>query len=151
VLTNPANRDNLARFRFLDPDAPTFYPDWDDSASTTVNLLRTEAGRDPYNPELTELIGELSTRSEEFRGRWAAHDVRLHHTGSKRFHHPVVGKLTLAFEAMPLPSDPGLTLTAYHAEPGSPSQDGLRLLAGWAASEKVGHAHAGRSADGTGA
>lgn len=138
VFANPANRDNLARFRFFDPASETFYPDWADSASTTVNLLRTEAGRDPYNTELTELIGELSTRSEDFRSRWAAHDVRLHHTGSKRFHHPAVGDLTLEYEAMPLPADPGLTLTAYHAEPGSSSHDGLRLLASWAASEKAG-------------
>lgn len=136
VFANPANRGNLARFRFLDPASDELYPDWEDSASTTVNLLRTEAGRDPYNPDLTELIGELSTRSQEFRTRWAAHDVRLHHTGTKRFHHPLVGALDLAFEAMPLPADPGLTLTAYHAEPGSPSHEGLRLLASWAASEQ---------------
>lgn len=137
VFANPANRANLARFRFLDPAAGEFYPDGDDSAPVTSNLLRTEAGRDPYNPELTELIGELSTRSEHFRTLWATHDVRLHHTGTKRFHHPDVGDLELAFEAMPLPADPGLTLTAYHAEPGTPSHDGLRLLASWAASEKA--------------
>jgi transcriptional regulator with XRE-family HTH domain len=138
VFADPANRDNLARFRFLDPASNDFYPDWDDSASVTANLLRTEAGRDPFNPELTELIGELSTRSQDFRALWATHDVRLHHTGVKQFHHPVVGELALAFEAMPLPADPGLTLTAYHAEPGTPSHDGLRLLASWAASEKAG-------------
>jgi transcriptional regulator with XRE-family HTH domain len=137
VFANPANRDNLARFRFLDPASNDFYPDSEDSASVTTNLLRTEAGRDPYNSELTELIGELSTRSQDFRTLWATHDVRLHHTGAKRFHHPVVGELTLAFEAMPLPADPGLTLTAYHAEPGTPSHDGLKLLASWAATEKT--------------
>ncbi|HZP53475.1 helix-turn-helix transcriptional regulator [Actinocrinis sp.] len=133
ALENPANRDNLARFCFLDPAATTFYPQWEDSASTTVNLLRTEAGRDPYNPDLTELVGELSTRSQEFRARWAKHDVRLHHTGTKRFHHPAIGELDLAFEAMPLPADPGLTLTAYHAEPGSPADDALHVLASWSA------------------
>jgi len=104
VFVNPARPVNLARFRFLDPASMEFYPDWEDSASTTVNLLRTEAGRDPYNKALTDLVGELSTRSDEFRVRWAAHDVRLHHTGVKRFHHPIVGELTLAFEAMPLPA-----------------------------------------------
>lgn len=133
VFADPANRANLARFCLLDPQSHKLYPTWDKAADTTVNLLRTEAGRDPYNRELTELIGELSTRSEEFRQRWAEHDVRLHHTGTKRFHHPVVGELVLAFEAMPLPADPGLTLTAYTAEPGTPSHDGLRLLASWAA------------------
>jgi transcriptional regulator with XRE-family HTH domain len=139
VFANPANRGNLARFRFLDPASNDFYPDWDDSASVTANLLRTEAGRDPHNPDLTELIGELSTRSQDFRTLWAAHDVRLHHTGVKLFHHPVVGELALAFEAMPLPADPGLTLTAYHAEPGTPAHDSLRLLASWAASEEAEH------------
>ena len=81
-------------------------------------LLRTEAGRDPYNRELTDLVGELATRSEEFRSRWAAHNVRLHRAGTKRFHHPVVGDVELAFDALELPGEPGLTLTAYTAEPG---------------------------------
>ncbi len=124
---------NLARFCFLDPRADDFYPDWDEAANTTVALLRTEAGRDPYDKALTDLVGELATRSDEFRTRWAAHNVRLHHNGRKQFHHPVVGRLDLAFEAMPLPADPGLTLTAYSAEPGTPTSDGLRLLASWAA------------------
>jgi transcriptional regulator with XRE-family HTH domain len=123
---------NLARFCFLDPAADDFYPDWKGAADTTVNLLRTEAGRDPYNKALSELVGELATRSDDFRTRWAAHNVRLHHTGAKQFQHPVVGRLDLAFEAMPLPADPGLTLTAYSAEAGTPAHDALRLLASWA-------------------
>jgi hypothetical protein len=133
LFQNPANRENLARFCFLDARAWEFYPDWAHSANTTANLLRTEAGRDPFSQELTELIGELSTRSTEFRGRWAAHDVRLHYTGVKQFHHPEVGGLVLGFEAMPLPADPGLTLTSYHAEHGTAAHDGLRLLASWGA------------------
>lgn len=124
---------NLARFCFLDQRAEEFYPDWNDAANTTVALLRTEAGRDPYDRALTDLVGELATRSDEFRARWAAHDVRLHHTGVKRFLHPVVGRLDLGFEAMPMPADPGHTLTAYSAEPGSAASDALRLLASWAA------------------
>ncbi|WP_433178640.1 helix-turn-helix transcriptional regulator [Actinoallomurus sp. CA-150999] len=143
AFDDPARPVNLARFRFLNPRAADFYPDWEDSANTTVALLRTEAGRDPYDRALQDLIGELATRSEDFRTLWAAHDVRLHHTGVKNFHHPVVGDLTLPFEAMPLPADPGLTLTAFSAEPGSPAQDALNLLASWAASvetEEVGSA-----------
>ena len=128
---------NLARFCFLDPRADDLYPDWDNAASTTVNLLRTEAGRDPHNRALTDLVGELATRSDDFRTRWAAHNVRLHHTGVKHFHHPVVGRLDLAFEAMPLPADPGLTLTAYSAAPGTPAHDALRLLASWAATAET--------------
>ncbi|MGI5242038.1 helix-turn-helix transcriptional regulator [Dactylosporangium sp. CA-139066] len=133
AFAGPQRPVNLARFCFLDPAAEDFYPNWDDAANTTVALLRTEAGRDPYDKALTDLVGELVTRSEDFRTLWAAHNVRLHHTGVKQFRHPVVGPLSLGFEAMPLPADPGLTMTAYHAEPGSPSQDGLRLLASWAA------------------
>ena len=87
----------------------------------------------PTTGGLSELIGELSTRSEEFRGRWAAHNVRIHTTGVKRLHHPVVGDLELAFETFPLAADPGQSLLTYTAEPGSPSQDALRLLASWAA------------------
>ena len=123
---------NLARFCFLDQRAQDFYPDWNDAANTTVALLRTEAGRDPYDKALTDLVGELATRSEDFRTRWAAHEVRLHHTGTKRFQHPLVGRLDLGFEAMPMPADPGLTLTAYSAEPGTPASDALRMLASWA-------------------
>jgi transcriptional regulator with XRE-family HTH domain len=133
AFDDPARPANLARFNFLDPRAPDFYPDWNNSANTTVSLLRTEVGRDPHNRDLSDLVGELATRSDEFRVRWAAHDVRLHRSGVKHFHHPVVGALELAFEAMDLPADPGLTLTAYTPEPGSPSEDALRLLASWAA------------------
>jgi transcriptional regulator with XRE-family HTH domain len=124
---------NLARYCFLDPSAEDFYPDWADAADTTVALLRTEAGRDPYNRALTDLVGELATRSDAFRTRWAAHDVRLHHTGTKRFRHPLVGDLSVGFNATELPADLGLTLTVYTAEPGSESAEKLALLASWAA------------------
>jgi transcriptional regulator with XRE-family HTH domain len=133
AFATPARPVNLARFRFLDPAARQFYPDFSDSAHTTVALLRTEAGRDPFNKSLTDLIGELSTRSEEFRALWAAHNVRLHRSGLKHFHHPAVGRIDLMFEAMALEADEGLTLTAYTAEPGTPSHDALVLLASWAA------------------
>jgi len=95
--------------------------------------LRAEAGRNPYDRELSVLIGELSTRSEEFRVRWAAHNVRIHTTGVKLIHHPIVGDLELPFESFPLAADPSQSLLTYTAEPGSPSQDALRLLASWAA------------------
>jgi len=137
VLASPRHPANLARFRFLDPAARDFYPDFSESARTTVALLRTEAGRDPFSKSLTGLIGELSTRSEEFRALWAAHDVRLHRSGLKHFRHPAIGLLDLGFEAMALEADQGLTLTAYTAQPGTPSHDGLRLLASWAASRQL--------------
>jgi transcriptional regulator with XRE-family HTH domain len=124
---------NTARFIFLDPRATTFYVDWDRVAHDVVAVLRAEAGRDPYDRELTDLVGELSTRSELFRKLWAAHNVRSHDTGLKRFHHPVVGELSLTFESMELVADPGLTMTIYTAEPGSRSEEALNLLASWSA------------------
>jgi transcriptional regulator with XRE-family HTH domain len=133
VLDTRQQPANLARFCFLDERAGEFYPDWTAIADTTVALLRSEAGRDPYDRALTDLIGELATRSDEFRARWAAHDVRLHLTGAKRLHHAVVGHLDLVFNTMQLPADPGLTLAVYTAEPGSPTEEKLALLASWAA------------------
>ncbi|KAA0940169.1 helix-turn-helix transcriptional regulator [Streptomyces apricus] len=124
---------NIARFQFLDPTSRGFFPDWNASVNTTVSLLRTEAGRAPGDTELTGLIGELVTRSDEFRTAWAKHNVRLHHTGRKAFGHPAIGEITLDFDAMQLPGDAGLTLTAYSAEPGTPEHDALMLLASWAA------------------
>jgi transcription regulator MmyB-like protein len=133
LLADPVRSPNIARFIFLDPASRDFYLDWEQLAGDTVALLRAEAGRDPYDRDLTALVGELSTRSETFRTRWAAHNVRLHRTGVKRLHHPVVGDLSLAYESMELTADQGLRLNAYSAEPGSASQDALNLLASWAA------------------
>jgi MmyB-like transcription regulator ligand binding domain len=144
IFAQPGRPANIARFIFLDPVAPDFYLDWDSLTSDTVALLRAEAGRDPYDRALSDLIGELSTHSEIFRTRWAAHNVRFHRTGVKRLHHPVVGELTLTYESMELTADQGLRLNAYSAEPGSPSQDAVNLLASWAATP---HDQPGRSTD----
>jgi hypothetical protein len=133
IYADPVTPPNNARFTFLDPQATEFFRDWDKIANDIVALLHAEAGRDPYDRQLSDLIGELSTRSEEFRVRWAAHDVRTHTTGVKRLHHPVVGDLDLPFESFPLAADPSQSLLTYTAEPGSPSQDALNLLASWAA------------------
>ena len=118
---------------FLDAHAAEFFRDWNRVVNDTVALLHAEAGRHPYDRRLSDLIGELSTRSDEFRGRWAAHDVQIHTTGVKLIHHPVVGDLDLSFESFPRAADPSQSLLVYTAEPGSPSHDALRLLASWAA------------------
>ncbi|RZD73348.1 transcriptional regulator [Streptomyces albidoflavus] len=137
VYADPHNQANLARFNFLDPASRHFYPDWDLAADVAVAILRTEAGRNPHDKELHDLVGELSTRSDAFRTRWGAHNVRHHGTGTKRFHHAAVGALTLAYEGLEMATEPGLTLTVYTAEPGSPSDEGLRLLASWAADRET--------------
>jgi transcriptional regulator with XRE-family HTH domain len=133
LFADPVRPVNSARFVFLNPRSHQFFPDWERSANDIVAILRTEAGRHPYDRGLSDLVGELSTRSDDFRTRWAVHNVRLHRTGLKRMHHPIVGDLELTYEAMEFPADPGLTMFAYSAEPGSPSDDGLKLLASWAA------------------
>jgi transcriptional regulator with XRE-family HTH domain len=133
VIGDGGRTPNLARFQFLDPAAHDFYPDWDLFAGMCVAIMRAEAGRDPHDKGLQDLVGELSTRSETFRRLWGAHDVRTHGAGTKRFRHPVVGELTLAYEELAVTAEPGQVLMVYTAEPGSPSADRLRLLASWAA------------------
>jgi transcriptional regulator with XRE-family HTH domain len=135
LFADPVRPVNTARFVFLNPNSHKYFPEWDRSANDIVAILRTEAGRHPYDRGLSDLVGELSTRSADFRTRWAAHNVRLHRTGIKLIYHPVVGDLELNYEAMEFPADPGLTMFAYSAEPSSPSDDGLKLLASWAATQ----------------
>ena len=150
AYADPQRPANLARFAFLDRAAYRFYRDWDQAADVTVAILRTEAGRNPHDKDLQDLVGELSTLSEEFRRRWGAHDVRRHGTGAKSFNHHVVGALTLAYEGLEMVAEPGLTLTIYTAEPGSPSEQALRLLASWAAATQDAQATEGVAGDGGG-
>jgi transcriptional regulator with XRE-family HTH domain len=133
VYADPSNVPNFGRFTFLDSAARRFYPDWNLAADMLVANLRTAAGKDPHDKGLHDLVGELSTRSDDFRRRWGAHNVRTHGTGVKAFHHHVVGELTLAYESMDLRAEPDLTLTVYAAEPASPTAQALALLASWAA------------------
>jgi transcriptional regulator with XRE-family HTH domain len=126
---------NWARFVFFHPEARDFYADWDRAAKDCVALLRLEAGRSPHDRELSDLVGELATKSQEFRGLWAAHNVRLHTKGTKRFNHPIVGELELSYDRFEVSADPGLMIVAYTAEPGSRSAEALRLLGSWAATE----------------
>ncbi|GGG67040.1 hypothetical protein GCM10011374_34020 [Kocuria dechangensis] len=126
---------NLARFQFLDPASRDFYPDWEAFAAMCVAIMRAEAGRDPHDRALQDLVGELSTRSETFRALWGAHDVRTHGSGTKRFHHPLVGELTLAYEELAVTAEPGQVFMIYTAEPGSPSAERLRLLVSWSADQ----------------
>jgi transcriptional regulator with XRE-family HTH domain len=123
---------NVARFTFLNPKARDFFVDWDRAASDIVSSLRIETGRHPYDKPLSDLVGELSTRSEEFRVRWASHNVRHHTAGIKKMHHPVVGEIELAYQALTLPGDIGLNLNVFTAAPDSPAQEALRFLASWA-------------------
>lgn len=133
VFQNPIRPANTVRFVFLDPRSPAFYGDWESAADGCVAVLRTAAGRDPYDRGTSDLVGELSTQSQEFRVRWAAHNVRFHTTGVKRFHHPVVGDISLNFNRLELAAEPGLTIFTYTAEPGSRDDETLRLLGIWAA------------------
>jgi transcriptional regulator with XRE-family HTH domain len=124
---------NSARFTFLDPVAQEFFLDWEKAAKDLVAAQRSVAGRNPYDRALSDLVGELSTRSDAFRAWWAAHNVRYHQTGTKRLHHPVVGELELSYEVMELAADTELRLAIFTAEPGTRSEEALSLLASWAA------------------
>jgi transcriptional regulator with XRE-family HTH domain len=137
VLADPRRPANTCRFAYLDPAAREFFVDWDRVATDAAAMLRLEAGRNPQDPALIALVGELSTRSEVFRKRWASHDVRFHRSGHKRLRHPVVGQLDLDFESMELPSELGLTLNVYTAAPDTPTADALKMLASWAATQEL--------------
>jgi transcriptional regulator with XRE-family HTH domain len=141
LFTGPTAREgrpaNHARFAFLDPAAHDFWVDWDKAANDTVGILRTEAGRSPNDPDLHDLVGELSTRSEEFRSRWARHDVHQHRGGAKQINHPVVGRLDLMYDMLPIAQAPGLSMLVYTAAPGTPSADAVQVLASWAATTPV--------------
>ncbi|MGA5822325.1 helix-turn-helix domain-containing protein [Kitasatospora sp. NPDC094028] len=131
----PPERRNGAWLVFLDPAARDLYVDWEGKATDIVGTLRLDAGRDPDDPRLASLIGELSLKSADFRRLWAAHGIQDKGHGTKRLHHPVVGPLNLQYETLSPPGDADQVLVAYHAEPGSASAESLRLLASWAATE----------------
>ncbi|WP_407359031.1 helix-turn-helix transcriptional regulator [Microbacterium sp. LTA6] len=133
VFTEPV--PNSARFAFLNPASQDFYVDWEQVTQDLVAAMRGEAGRNPYDRKFSDLVGELSTRSERFRTLWAAHNVRYHRSGVKRLRHPIVGELEIVYEAFELPADPGLHLSTYTAEPGTPSEEKLKMLASWAATD----------------
>ena len=129
----PARERNWARMVFLRPETRELFVVWDAMAADMVSFLRLEAGRHADDPELAALVGELSVHSDEFRRLWAEHDVKEKGHGVKRITHPLVGELTLSFETLALPDDADQHLVTYHAEPGSPAADGLRLLGSWGA------------------
>jgi len=137
MLDDPANGRNTARFTFLNPAARIFFPDWEQNASDIVATLLSYAGQNPLDRRLTDLIGELVTRSDTFRHRWSKHDVRHHRAGIKRIRHPAVGDLEFSYEAMDLPASPEWFMFAYVAEPGSPTEERLRLLGSLAATDQT--------------
>jgi len=129
----PPRDRNMLRHTFLDESARELYVDWSTVARANVEILRLDAGRHPDDPLLAELVGELSLKSREFRTWWADHNVQERSFGTKRYHHPLVGDLTVDYECLPLPGDPDQTLCLYTTEAGSPSENALRLLANWTA------------------
>lgn len=143
ILADPRRPANTTRWLYLFPEAAEeFFVDYDQITRDAAAMLRLEASHNPHDDELVALIGELSTKSELFRQRWASQDVRFHRSGRKRLRHPVVGQLDLDFEAMDLPAEPGLRLNIYTAPAGSPAADGLKLLASWAATQERSHGDA---------
>jgi hypothetical protein len=138
LYADPTSPPNFARYTFLDNAARRFFPDWDLAADMSVANLRTAAGKNPHDKVLHDLVGELSTRSDDFRRRWGAHNVRTHGSGVKHFHHHIVGDLALAYESLDLRGEPDLTLTIYTAQPDSPTAHALTMLASWTATQDLG-------------
>ncbi|MFH9864409.1 helix-turn-helix transcriptional regulator [Streptomyces sp. NPDC017202] len=124
---------NVARFAFFHPAARQFYADWERMARFAVGALRVEAGKNPYDQELSNLIGELSTRSDAFRVMWGSHDVHVFRMSTKRLNHPLVGDLELDQETMSLPDGSGMSVVVYSAPSDTAAEDGLKLLASWSA------------------
>jgi transcriptional regulator with XRE-family HTH domain len=138
IFEMTADQPNMARFMFLHEEAArAFWPRWQDMAGDVVAFLRTEAGLHPDDPDLIDLVGHLSTRSDEFRTRWAAHNVRPHTAGTKTLHHPLIGELTMPYEDLGINAAPGHLLMAYTPRAGTPEHDALRMLASWNASVTV--------------
>lgn len=123
-----AERPNMARLAFLDCHTRELYADWPAKADAVAAHLRLAAGRYPEDRQLAELIGELSMKSPDFAALWTEHPVRECVHTVREYHHPVVGRMTLAEEVMVLPEDPGQRLVMFGAEPGSPSEAALQLL-----------------------
>jgi transcriptional regulator with XRE-family HTH domain len=133
----PHRDRNLVRFMFLDETARELYGDWEAYAADSVAALRLSAGRHPDDRQLNELVGELTIKSAEFRTWWADHNVREKTHGSKIYRHPLVGETTLSYENVIFPGDRDQTMCIYHAEPGSPAAEALRLLASWTAATPI--------------
>ncbi|WP_351223762.1 hypothetical protein [Streptomyces sp. NPDC002133] len=129
----PAGERNMARYIFLDDAARDLYDDWPRTARDTVGMLHLYASHHPHDPRLAGLVGDLSVSDRDFRRWWADHDVYQPQYGSKRYHHPLVGELTLGFEVFTPKGDPDQTFGLYAVRPGSPSENALRMLAGWTA------------------
>ncbi|GAB3709148.1 helix-turn-helix transcriptional regulator [Nocardiopsis oceani] len=125
----PRAERNQARFVFLDPHARELYADWEQVAADTAAMLRMDAGRYPKDPDLGQLVGELSIQSGEFRRLWARNHVHQRSTGAKRYHHPLVGDLTITYQALTPGDDADQTLMVYDTEPDSPSAHAMLLLA----------------------
>ncbi|TPW76712.1 helix-turn-helix transcriptional regulator [Schumannella sp. 10F1B-5-1] len=147
LMQSEIARGNNALFTFLDPAAREFYRDWEKGADDIVAVLRGYAGANPGDARLTQLIGELATRSPEFSKRWARHDVKLHRTGTKRLHHRAVGDLTLSYEALTAPASPGLNIFVY-SPVDEPTRERLQLLDSWWATESAARESAARASAG---
>ncbi|MEV7908244.1 transcriptional regulator, partial [Streptomyces anulatus] len=137
----PADRPNLSRMLFLDPHTRELYARWEEEAKRSVASLRLLAGRHSDDRRLAELVGELTMKSAEFAALWSRHPVHNCASGTKHFHHPLVGPMELSFEMMQMPDGSGQRMLMYSAEPGSPSEAALRLLGGFAVRRGTAFSH----------
>ncbi|MFI6374416.1 helix-turn-helix domain-containing protein [Streptomyces sp. NPDC050546] len=136
----PEKKRNYVRLLFTDPSMRKRYADWRTVARDCVSHLRMRAAKYPDDPRLTGLVGELSVKDIDFGLWWGGHHTASRSTSTKRFLHPVAGELVLDWDALTCGTDPDQELVVWTAQPGTPSYDGLRVLASWAASHVGGPA-----------
>ncbi|MER7562408.1 helix-turn-helix transcriptional regulator [Streptomyces sp. NPDC097941] len=126
----------FVRLLFTEPWMRELYVDWEEVTRLAIAQLRMESARYPDDQPLTALVQELSARDAQFRQWWTEHDVAMRGNGVKKLRHPVVGELTLDWNTLTCGTDPDQHIIVWNAEPGTPSHDGLRLLASWTADQK---------------
>lgn len=129
----PIDDRNYVRLLFTNPVMRALHRDWRHDAESCVAALRTESSRFGDDPRLTALVDDLSARDDDFAGWWASHATSTATYGTKRYHHPVVGDLTLDCDMWGDSGDDGQRLMVLTAEAGTASADSLRLLASWSA------------------
>jgi transcriptional regulator with XRE-family HTH domain len=132
----PAQR-NYVRLLFTDPTVRSLHEEWDHDARDAVAALRMEAAADPDDPDLARLVGELAVVDPDFRTWWAERRVNNCTYGTKHYRHHLVGELTLDCDTWSSPDGSGQRLMVLTAEPGSPSDEALRILSSWTAADPV--------------
>lgn len=124
----PVSQRNAARYGFLHPAARELFVNWEEQVTGLVTGLRQLSATEPAATDVSDLVAELAEASTDFRRLWDRYDIDLYVTGSQELRHPLVGELTIDYQVLEIQGEGGLTLMAYHAEPGSPEYEAFARL-----------------------